>query len=313
MPLMPWRLSWATRTLSDAETRRRFFSVTSAHGTAGSLLLLLRCLSMAPRAGQTLERPVKLKVEGIGTIDLHSFSDFFIFFEVFVLELYRVPHEDAPKVIVDIGANTGMFSLYAHRSYPGARIVGYEPLPLNYERFSANLRKNGIRGVEAVNKGVGGTARHASLHLHPKNTGGHSLIAASLPDSSQAVEIEIVPIADVVASAGAPVDLMKIDCEGAEHEIIMAMTEEQARAIRLMIIEPSYKLYDKAAFLAKLEALGYDCRSHDDLLLAERRRTGEPTEAAVGEPSGTERTTTDSSSGSRPGTLAPAGRTKGPS
>jgi FkbM family methyltransferase len=180
---------------------------------------------------------------------------------------------------VDIGANTGMFALYAHRSYPGARVVGYEPLPLNYQRFCTNLRDNGIEGVEAVNKGVGGTARRASLHLHPKNTGGHSLIASSLPGSSEAVEIDIVPIAEVVADAGGPIDLMKIDCEGAEHEIVMAMTEAQARAIRLMVIEPSYKLYDKADFLAKLEALGFDCRSHGDLLLAERRREREPSRA----------------------------------
>jgi FkbM family methyltransferase len=51
----------------------------------------------------------------------------------------RAQAKDGKKpLIVDVGANTGAASLYAHRAFPDARIVAVEPDRQNFELLVAN-------------------------------------------------------------------------------------------------------------------------------------------------------------------------------
>lgn len=266
---VPWRLSWARKVLPDRQVMARYFEETSEHGRLEASLIFARCFAMRPRSTQTLKAPVRLKVSGVGTIEIHNFADFCIFFDLFVLRTYDLPEIEPPETVVDIGANIGMYTLRARKLYPSARIISYEPVPLNYRRLTAHVNGNGLNGVTLVNKGVGGRARQETIHLHPLSAGGHSIYSALTPDSAESVRIDLEAISDVVAAAG-NVDLLKLDCEGAENEIVMSLTEAEARRIRRIIIETTFGLYEKEPFLGKLTDLGYRWRWHNMLLVAER-------------------------------------------
>jgi hypothetical protein len=55
-----------------------------------------------------------------------------------------------PPVVLDCGANIGMFSVWASRRWPGCRTIAVEPLPRNVELLERNLalapRPRGRRG-----------------------------------------------------------------------------------------------------------------------------------------------------------------------
>jgi len=40
--------------------------------------------------------------------------------------------------IIDVGANTGIFSIYAKKLY-GCKIIAFEPVPANFENFKKNI------------------------------------------------------------------------------------------------------------------------------------------------------------------------------
>ena len=51
------------------------------------------------------------------------------------IELRFVLNKLDCKTIVDIGANRGQFALMARHSFPGAKIISFEPLPEPSEKF----------------------------------------------------------------------------------------------------------------------------------------------------------------------------------
>ena len=48
--------------------------------------------------------------------------------EVFVNNDYKIKSSKQPKIIIDIGANIGSFSIFAASKMPNAKIFGFEPL-----------------------------------------------------------------------------------------------------------------------------------------------------------------------------------------
>lgn len=59
------------------------------------------------------------------------------------------------KTIVDIGANTGLFSVLASLSNPQASIYSFEPYRVNAGRMKDNLDLNGIRNVTVFEMAIG--------------------------------------------------------------------------------------------------------------------------------------------------------------
>ena len=46
------------------------------------------------------------------------------------------------RVVIDAGANIGLFACYATRRSPAARVVCIEPFPATYERLRETIRAN---------------------------------------------------------------------------------------------------------------------------------------------------------------------------
>jgi FkbM family methyltransferase len=112
-----------------------------------------------------------------------------------------------PK-IMDLGANVGLFGVFAFCELPGCQIVGYEPDPANARvlqlTLASELSLNRYRLVLAAAGTQDGEAR----------------FALGLADSSRQSEDGVpVPIRDVMPEmAGA--DLVKMDIEGGEWPLL---------------------------------------------------------------------------------------------
>ncbi|MEG3146477.1 FkbM family methyltransferase [Sphingomonas sp. RT2P30] len=116
----------------------------------------------------------------------------------------------ALRTIVDIGANVGLFTSFARERFPAAEIHAYEPSP----GTAAYARHNVAHPLTSVfEEGVAAVEGRAEMIEY-----GGSNIARTEPKADGA--ITLTGFATVLARAGGHIDLLKVDCEGAEWDFM---------------------------------------------------------------------------------------------
>ncbi len=163
------------------------------------------------------------------------------FREIFMSECYtrgtRFSLGENP-VVVDIGANVGFFSLYALSSLHATKVISYEPVPTNFRQLERNLRMNSGYNAVCFQKAVAG--RSADLLLHYSGEGYTT--AASICEggrkNTETITIPAVSLAGVFEENGLEkCDLLKMDCEGAEFEIVYNCPREIMDRIGNIVME----------------------------------------------------------------------------
>ncbi|CAN5455116.1 hypothetical protein BH10BAC3_BH10BAC3_24530 [soil metagenome] len=144
--------------------------------------------------------PVKLNL-----VNDHSTSNTFI--DVFLDDCYGLlffkQHLHSVNTVVDIGANQGLFVLFARNIFPAATIYAYEPNQSILPNLSYHA---GIAKATYFNEAVGLT--HGNITLH---TGQDSLHGkTTLSDDGNIVQVSI---RECLARTSGNVDLLKLDCE----------------------------------------------------------------------------------------------------
>jgi FkbM family methyltransferase len=114
----------------------------------------------------------------------------------------------AVRTVVDIGANLGFFAIAARSSYPDAVIHAYEPNPRTVPHLAANVS---ALDITIFPEAIGSTAGKVQI-LDQADS-----ILATTSTSSDGT-IGQVPLSIVLARVGGSIDLLKMDCEGAEWE-----------------------------------------------------------------------------------------------
>jgi FkbM family methyltransferase len=114
-----------------------------------------------------------------------------------------------PATVLDIGANIGLFSLWAARCFPSAIIHAYEPNPRITPFTQNNLDQC---GVNLFREAIGYETGFASLIDNSE-----SRLCQLKTGTSEG--IAIIQLQEAINRIGGQVDLLKIDCEGAEWDI----------------------------------------------------------------------------------------------
>lgn len=128
-------------------------------------------------------------------------------------------------VILDIGAHVGVFSIYAAKKWPEARIIAYEPSPTNYERLIRNLEAAGVTNVEPHNLAVTSDGRDIELSYQRGNTGGTTALRkvnGHLVEKAKSTTLDTIidDLSGPFVGEVKRVRFLKIDAEGMEHEIL---------------------------------------------------------------------------------------------
>jgi FkbM family methyltransferase len=126
------------------------------------------------------------------------------------------------SVVLDLGANIGAFSVYAVTAAPGVVVYAYEPWPEFFQSLKGNLALNGHeRAVHCFNYAVAGDAGSKDLHVAGTDFSFPTLVGATGPDRLNTQSVPCTTLPEILATNSLTrVDLLKMDCEGAEYEIL---------------------------------------------------------------------------------------------
>lgn len=122
--------------------------------------------------------------------------------------------------VIDIGAHVGMFTVYLAKRHPEVQITALEPDPVNFAHFRDNLARNGVYGVRTLQRAVTADGRRFPLWRPPHNSGGAGGYYRDTVGFSPSVA-ESSTLSELLDELGIErCRLLKVDCEGAEHEIL---------------------------------------------------------------------------------------------
>ena len=151
---------------------------------------------------------------------------------------YVFPDALQAECIFDIGANIGAASLLLAQRFPHARIYSFEPVPDNFELLERNLA--GFPNVTPVPFALAreSGSRELILSADRLNRGGHSFFQRGAGADTPRIRVEAVTAAEFMRSRGlARVDLIKVDCEGAEYEVLSGFDTAVLREVNWIVGE----------------------------------------------------------------------------
>lgn len=177
---------------------------------------------------------IKTNTDILIKIRNHS-TDFMALLNVWVLEEYNSKNynisNDGP--IIDIGAHIGLFSLYVSQFYKNSKIFCYEPNKENFELLIENLSNNNLKNIFANNLAVSDSNEKIKLYIN-KDQSGHNLFYKSeLSEIVQSITLQKIFDDNKITKCS----ILKLDCEGAEYQILKSLPQKYLKNISFIILE----------------------------------------------------------------------------
>lgn len=192
-------------------------------------------------------------------------SDINAFNQVFILHHYHVPEIENAKVILDVGANIGLASLYLFFKYPDARIVGIEPHPENFNLLRKNITD--IPAILARQQALASEKGKVGLVNENNSSTGYQF---DFSNQTKPGNIEAVTIEQLLSENEFDcVDILKIDIEGSEQSVFNGLDPLIFNKIRNLIIEPHDNKVEGCtkAIFKSLTNYSYQCELKFDNLV----------------------------------------------
>lgn len=144
-----------------------------------------------------------------------------------------------PLNVLDMGAHVGSFPILLKvLGLQIGRLVCVEPNPVTLPKLEFNLRRNVAEVHTVVNEAVGGTAGTMKLWQSGPSVGS-SIIADHTPSAKCVGEVKVASFDDLYGRffAPGPVDVCKLDIEGAEFGLVESATSSMLGRCRCILIE----------------------------------------------------------------------------
>ena len=158
------------------------------------------------------------------------------------IENFQIAENDT---IIDIGAHIGLFSLLVSQFCKTGKIFSFEPINDNFNLLVSNLKLNQTENIHPFNLAVSKNTSSVNLFLNSDQS-AHSIFSSD----SESVTIQSISLQRILdENKISSCKLLKLDCEGAEYEIIDSLPIEYFNKIENIVIE--YHLADSKPELGK--------------------------------------------------------------
>ncbi len=191
------------------------------------------------------------------TLSVYSASPMdatFVYNEIFQEGTYDLLDLPERPFVVDVGAHIGLFVLFVKRMRPHARVLAFEPSPATAAMLRQNTERHGLADVEIHEVALGGTTEpgvpFAYLPMAPSNSTRYpeqkELQKAVLSKqwgaefveeahAAQEITVDVARLSSFLTDD--PIDLLKVDVEGAELEVLQGIDEEHWPLVRQALLE----------------------------------------------------------------------------
>lgn len=197
---------------------KRFFKAGIEHGINlikdAEYREYCRLLTLYEKCPRFVEKSFTVGLLKLTVPDIPSFL--FTYYELFIEEIYKFRTDKTEPIIIDIGSNVGLSILYFKKLFPGSKIIGYEADPYIFTFLEKNLKNNGASDVILENKAV--WIDNGQLDFFSEKADG-GRINKTAEINNTTVQVYAVDIRDVLNNY-CEIDFLKIDIEGAEHQVI---------------------------------------------------------------------------------------------
>jgi FkbM family methyltransferase len=184
----------------------------------------------------------------------------------------------AGDVVLDVGANIGIFGVRAVHAFPDVKVFAFEPIPDIFSVLEANAKEHGDGRLVPLNFGVSSSPGEARFTFYPRSPAlstsdpgvwdeqpgefteaviGQTKAAASvvwyarfvpkflagvvarhLRSASKEVVAKLVTLSDIIDRYAIDrVDLLKVDCEGAELAALQGIRSEHWARVGRVVVE----------------------------------------------------------------------------
>lgn len=137
-------------------------------------------------------------------------------------------------VIVDAGANVGLYTTFFCKHATSGVVHAFEPLPELSSRIEQQCRLNGYDNVKVWTVALSDKPGLKTLNVNPFNDGGSSIVHQEIGAGS--LQVEVVSLDGLFPTK--PPTIIKLDIEGSEYLTLMG-AEKILRTgrVRILIIE----------------------------------------------------------------------------
>lgn len=147
---------------------------------------------------------------------------------------FNIEHADT---VIDIGGNIGCFAVLAAKRAPAGRVFVFEPDGENYRLLCRNITGNELFNVVAERAAVVGRAGTQTLFKAPYGP-LHTTIPQRLAEPVGAESVRAITLTDIFDRFGVGTcDFLKLDCEGAEYDILYTTPPDYLKRIRKIALE----------------------------------------------------------------------------
>jgi len=119
-------------------------------------------------------------------------------------------------VVIDVGANEGVFTVLIAKAFPGVKIVALEPVARTFNDLLENCRTNNVE-VDARQVGIG--SGYSELIVSKTYSGGSTAVCTFNPEHHYMETVNLVSL-DSILEEFPEVKLLKIDIEGMEYNAL---------------------------------------------------------------------------------------------
>jgi FkbM family methyltransferase len=210
-------------------------------------------------AAGRLAYPFQVHTRAGHSLTVEDRSEVTTLWHIFCAREYGIPAD--ARTIVDLGANIGVFSLFAAERQPAAQIIAVEPFPSTFDRLQRMIAENElserITPVRAAVQSCNGAA-----YMNAQ-AGGHSYARRIVGQTAEgSIAVPAMTVQSLLEQQHLDhVDLLKVDIEGGEYAMLEGCEPAQLRRCRVVAME--YHDAEKRAILWNyFEQAGFECVGH---------------------------------------------------
>lgn len=147
-----------------------------------------------------------------------------------------LPHlPEHPLRIVDVGSNIGSFAVWISSERNVQEICCFEPDLGSYRICTFNIEENHCQGASTIQKAVGGRPRRISIPATSNQPSGQNIYNIHHDGNTQIVDV--ISLDEWLMGVTGDFDLLKLDCEGAEWEIVRNTPADSLLRFGLIVAE----------------------------------------------------------------------------